>query len=226
MQSKTFVIKYANEYYKDYLNIRNFFADYILELFSKNDMKNLTFSEWGIGGGHNMLLLSNYFKCMHGYEGSIKAVKNFNNLIEYHPLKENFYIERVNLAEKFNTKIKYDIVTYGFFAYVMSNEDLNAVKRNLLNSLNDNGYVIVFDFISRDNKIKQFRNTKDIKTYKRNLSFWLDYFREFDLVDYRLFDNDKVIRYKYLDKISLDLNLSYNDDEWVFIATFRKKNEN
>lgn len=183
-------------------------------------------AEWGIGAGLNLHLLSHYFKSVHGYDGSKKAVESFKNSFKDLANSNQFFVKEINLIEKFDTPIKYDIIIYGFFAYVVDDEDLKKVKINLLNLLKDEGYVVVFDFLSRVNLSKSFRNSKNINTYKRNINFWIDYFKEFDMIDFRLFDNDKLLEYKNWTKLTIDLNIPQDDDEWVFIATFRRKNEN
>jgi hypothetical protein len=224
MQADKFIKEFSDKYFEENVGDRNFFADYIVDIFSKNDMKEMNLAEWGIGAGLNLHLLSHYFKSVHGYDGSKKAVESFKNSFKDLANSNQFFAKEINLIEKFDTPIKYDIIIYGFFAYVMDDEDLKKVKINLLNSLKDEGYVVVFDFLVRNESIKAYK--KKLKIFKRNVIFWINYFKEFDLVDFRLFQYDKHFEYKEWDKLTIDLNIPQDDDEWIFIATFRRKNEN
>lgn len=225
-QSTLFLNKFSNEYFEDTKNVRNFFADYLLSIFSKKDLIKFDVAEWGIGGGHNLHLLSHYVNKVHAYDGSNEGIKSFKHSYEVKSNSEMFYAKLVNLAEPFETPIKYDLIIYGFFPYVLNDDELQQTKLNLLKALKPNGYVVVFDFLARDNKINTYRGDDIVKTYKRNLKYWLNYFDDFDLIDYRLFDSNKNMEYKFQDTFKIDTNIPMDDNFWTFISCFRKIDEN
>jgi len=222
-QSTLFLEKFSNEYFNDYKNIRNFFSDYILYIFEKKDLINFDIAEWGIGGGHNLHILSYYVNSVHGYDGSVDAINEFQLSYRNKSNRDMFYSQVVNLSEPFKTPIKYDMIIYGFFPYVLTDNELIETKKNLISSLKENGYVVVFDFLSRTNKINNYRDDSNVKTYKRNLNYWIDYLKEFDLIDFRLFDSRKGLDDRFKEKFTIDLNISKDDNFWTFIAIFRKR---
>jgi len=222
-QSTLFIEKFSNKYFNDYKNIRNFFSDYILYIFEKKDLINFDIAEWGIGGGHNLHILSYYVNSVHGYDGSVDAINEFQLSYRNKSNRDMFYSQVVNLSEPFKTPIKYDMIIYGFFPYVLTDNELIETKKNLISSLKKNGYVVVFDFLSRTNKINNYRDDSNVKTYKRNLNYWIDYLKEFDLIDFRLFDSRKGLDDRFKEKFTIDLNLSTDDNFWTFIAIFRKR---
>lgn len=222
-QSGLFIENFSDVYFEDNKDIRNFFSDYILSVFEKRSLSKFDIAEWGIGGGHNLHILSYYANSVHGYDGSKSAIEQFQLSYQNKNNCGKYYSAVTNLCKPFKTPIQYDMIIYGFFSYVLTYSELIETKKNLLSSLKDEGYVIVFDFLSRDASSKSYREHSEVKTYKRNLRFWMDYFDEFDLIDYRLFDSRKGVEDTFKDVFKIDPDLPQNDDLWTFIAIFRKK---
>ena len=222
-QSTIFLEKFSDVYYNDNKNIRNFFSDYILSLFSKKDLILFDIAEWGIGGGHNLHILSYYANSVHGYDGSVDAINDFKSSYINKNNSDLFFSSVVNLCKPFATPIKYDMIIYGFFPYVLTDNELIETKKNLMASIKDNGYVVIFDFLSRREKSNSYRDDSTVKTYKRNINYWIDYLDEFDLIDFRLFDSKKGLDDRLKDSFTIDTDISSNDDFWTFIAVFRKR---
>jgi hypothetical protein len=223
-QSKIFIAEEADKYFERNIGARSFVIDHLLSLFPPVAMAGFDVAEFGIGGGLNLMLLKHYAHCCHGYDGSPKSIANFKKFIEASPDRELFHAQQVNLCEPFATPIKYDLVLYGFFAYYVSDVELLEAKKNLLKALKPGGYVFVYDFLSRECGAFPDARNKKLNVFKRNLPFWLDHFGELDLIDFRLFDNDKVKEYRNKERhSSIDMTLPADDKKWDFGAVFRRR---
>lgn len=219
--SEIYIKEEANNYFgRNAKGHRSFFIDYLLSIFPKELLVNFDVAEFGIGNGSNLFALKEFINKAHGYEGSSEAVRAFEKRKCNHPCKEDFFVQRVNLTKKFKTSIFYDMVIAGFFLYYVDNNEIIRTKKNIVRALKKQGYVYIFDFITRYSKVKNDSRSARLKVYKRNLNFWLDYFQEFDLIDFRLFDSSKdYLRMNSL--LMVDKELPANDDLWSFCALFK-----
>lgn len=223
-QSAIFGQKDADEYFDRNGCVRGFIADYILSRFPRKTLATLNIAEFGIGGGQNLMLLSNYAQTMHGYDISTKAIECYKNFFRGRPDSERFYGAVVNLCEPFSTPHNYDLVMYGFFAYLVSESELEATRSNLLKALKPDGYVFIHDFLTRSNQTHPDTRNSTLKIYKRNLEFWLKHMSEFDLIDFRLFDDAKVQSDKERNEFqTIDSEIPFDDAEWNFGALFRRR---
>lgn len=214
----------ADAYFERNRDKRSFMIDYLLGLFPRKELADFDVAEFGIGGGHNLHLLSHYVHRVHGYEGSSEAVDAFRRSFQQAVNPEKFDVARVNLCDSFEAPIAYDLVIYGFFAYLVSNPELKRVKKNLEACLKPGGFLYVYDFLTREPREKSDHRNKDLRIFKRDLGFWMRHFSGFDLVDFRLFNNDKVISYRYKDlQSTVDLEPPEDDDHWNFGALFRRR---
>jgi hypothetical protein len=221
-QSEIFVREEADKYFRRNVLSRGFSADYVLSLFPKADLATWDIAEWGIGGGQNLLLLANYAQSVAGYDASQEAIDCFRSCYTARPDAEKFYAQQVNLCQPFKSPRKYKLIIFGFFAYYVTDEELGAARANLAAALETGGYVFVYDFLRRRPASAPDSRNPHLKVFKRDLSFWLRYFEGFDLVDFRLFDNEKVFGYKLRDSLSqIDLQLPVDDNEWNFGAVWR-----
>jgi len=223
-QSGIFMREEADKYFRRNVLSRGFTADYLLSLFPKAELATWDIAEWGIGGGQNLLLLANYARSVAGYDASQEAIECFSKCYAERPDAEKFYAQRVNLCEPLDLPRKYKLIIFGFFAYYVTDEELGAVRANLAAALEPGGYVFVYDFLRRRPASAPDSRNPHLKVFKRDLSFWLHYFDGFDLVDFRLFDNEKVFEYKVRDSLSqIDLQLPLDDNEWNFGAVWRSR---
>jgi len=204
--------------------VHNCFTEYLLNLFPKKDIYKFDVAEFGIGRGNNISLLSHFVNSIDGYDGSKQAIENLNRLS-----KINYKIngKRVNFGEPFSVLKKYNIVIFGFFMYMLSNEEIEVLLNNTLHALkNDNAYIYMYDFISnKPIKKKDIYNDK-IYVYKRDLIFYLNKLAEdYILIDFRLWDNRKLEQYLLNDNIMMiDTKIDSDDYNYVFSALFKRKN--
>lgn len=172
MQTKIYVNEEADKFYERHC--RSFIVDYIMTLFPKQALSKFDIAEFGIGSGSNLILLMNYARSIHGYDGSKKAIEHFKASFSGSMHEKKCFAKQVNLCDKFTTPIKYDLAIMGFFAYYASDEELFVFKENLLNCMVKGGYVFIEDFLVRENKIKTDSRNNNIRIFKRNIAFWLN----------------------------------------------------
>ena len=202
----------------------SYFIDYLLQIFPRGALGKIDIAEFGIGNGQNLIYLKEFCNKCHGYEASESAVCMFKKNYEFHPQKKDFHVQKVNLAEPFSCPHKYDLIIYGFFPYYVDDEEMDTVKKNTLDLLKPDSYIYIFDFLVKNNKVKIDSRNRDLKVYKRNLTYWLNFFDDFDLMDFRLFDSSRTNHYVVSDNLNkIDLEVSDDEDQWYFAGLFRKK---
>lgn len=226
-QSKIFVEEEANRYFERNQFKRTFVIDYLISQLPRRSLSHFDVAEFGIGGGQNLMLLKNYTRSCHGYDASSDGIACFEKFAQSSPEREQYYAKQVNLCEPFTTPIQYDLILYGFFAYYVTDDELAKVKLNLLQALKPTGLLFVYDFLSREYTVRPDSRNPSLQVYKRPFSFWTSHLAEFDLLDFRLFDNDKIIEYKYRDEQStIDVDVPEDDSQWNFGALFRRRLSN
>ncbi|MCI5066468.1 class I SAM-dependent methyltransferase [bacterium] len=220
-QSVIFAGEEANSYFERNGFKRGFLPDFVVSRFPKEDFSHFDIAEFGIGAGQNLMMLKNFANRCHGYDVSEKGVKSFSKTFSSHPERELFHAQEVNLCEPFTTPVLYDLIIYGFFAYYVTDSELSEVKKNLLQALKPGGYLFVYDFLARESVHYPDKRNPKLNVYKRNLSFWLNHFSEFDLIDFRLFDNDKIHSNRHREShAAIDMQLPSDDMNWNFGALF------
>lgn len=222
--SEIFIKNEADDYFKRNIENRRFLADYILDIFSKETLSSMKVAEFGIGAGYNCFILSNYTKCIHGFEGSTASIDHFEKAYSALPNKKKFKVFKCNLATDFSKNIgeRYDMIIFGHFAYVLSDKELKTTIKNAKKLLNKNGIVINFDFISRENIEKEDQRDKSLKIYKRPLPQWIKLMKGFELIDFRLLNEANSNKYLARDmgKIELDIDLK-SDYNWLGVSVFK-----
>lgn len=228
MQTALYVYEEADKFYERHCLRRSFIVDYLMTLFPKKALSRFDIAEFGIGSGSNLMLLMNYARSIHGYDGSKTAIEHFKASFRGNIHQKKCFAKQVNLCEKFTTPIKYNLAIMGFFAYYASYEELLIFKENLLNSLVLGGYVFIEDFLVRKNTMKTDSRNNKIKIFKRNIAFWLNFFKEFNLIDFRLFMNGEERSNSYLVNDApwlIDMEISEDDDLWTFGALFKLRSK-
>lgn len=67
-------------------------------------------------------------------------------------------------------------------------------------------------------------HNKSLNVYKRNLNFYINIFKDFYLIDFRLFDNRNLKIYMENDlQSTIDINMNSDDYNWTFCALFKMK---
>lgn len=205
---------------------RNCFTEYLVSLFPRTKLAEFDIAEMGIGRAGNLLYLQNFAKSLHGYDGSRKAVEHCAELGKLIGAEKRFKTQQLNVCADFQISDTYDVVIYGFLSYMIPDHELTNMKKNVLNILKNNGYIFIYDFISKENLNKPDAYNPDLKVYKRSLSFWTSHFNEFDLIDFRLFDNDHLADYLLQDSPSfIDITCTEDDRNWTFSALFKRRTQ-
>lgn len=222
-QGEKFIEKEADLYFeRNHLNKHNIFSEYLVSIFPKKEFSEYDIAELGTGRNKNIEYLSHYVKSIDGYDGSQKAI---DDLMELKKRNKNVDGKRVNLGDFFIGLKKYDLLIYGFFAYVISDEEFNVLIENSKRMLNQNrGYIFIYDFLTKNKIIKNDSRNSEIKIFKRNLNFYLENFEDFDMIDFRLFENSKLLKYLNNDNtMNIDVDISSDNDEHAFCALFKLK---
>jgi len=224
-QSELYIKDDANGWYlRNNVSKRNSATEYLLSLFTKKDFAGFDIAEFGIGRGSNLIYLSHFANSVHGFDGSSLAVDNFLKVCQQILPDNTFSAKEANLCAPITTNLKLDIIIYGFFAYMVTDEELLQTKKNTDKMINDSGYVFVYDFLAKENQIKTDSHNAAFKVHKRTLDFWVNHFDDYVLVDFRLFDNEHFKSYTLNDTPShIDMQCSMDPNDWAFCALFKKK---
>lgn len=183
----------------------------------------MVIAEFGVGMANNINYLSNFVNKIDGYDGSIKSIKEVNFLAQRN---NNINGKVVNLGNTFNALQSYNMIIYGFFTYMITDNEFKILIKNSKKYLKNNGYIYVYDFIvNENNQSKDIHNDK-MNIYKRNLNFYLNKFKDFDLIDFRLADNRNLKLYMNNDNpYTIDIDLDKDDYNWTFSALFKLKED-
>lgn len=224
-QSETYIKDDANSWFlRNKVSKRNAPTDYLLSLFSKKQFSRFDIAEFGIGRGANLLHLSHFAQTVHGFDGSSLAVEHFLKNCESLLPEESFSAKETNLCVPITTDLKFDIIIYGFFAYMAADEELQQTKQNTDKMLKDDGYIFIYDFLCDENQVKTDSHNTALKLYKRTLQFWIEHFDDYVLMDFRLLDNEHLKDYALNDSPEhIDMECSMDPNYWAFAALFRKK---
>ncbi len=199
----------------------NCFTEHLTDIFPKSFLRNKNIAEFGVGRGNNILFLSNYSKQIDGYDGSSKAIAHLEKLKESRP---NIDGMKVNLGEEFGGLRTYDVIIFGFFTYMLSNEEFKVLVENSKKLLNKNGYIYIYDFLSETMIEKMDSHNDKLKVFKRNMDFYLDEMKDFYLQHFKLWDNSKLNEYMNKDnQHTLDVFIESDDYNWTFSSLFKLK---
>lgn len=203
---------------------RNCFTEYLVSLFPRAALSKFDVAEIGIGRGGNLLYLQNFVRSIHGYDGSKKAAEHCARYGKLLGRDDTFKTQQLNACTDFTLPYPYDIVIYGFLSYMIPEDELIRMKNNVLHMLKNDSYIFIYDFLAKENREKPDAYNPNLNVYKRNLSFWMNHFDEFDLVDFRLFDNDHLSHYLLQDSPSfVDTRCTGDDKNWTFSALFKRR---
>lgn len=197
----------------------NCFTEYLVNLFPKKELKEFSVAEFGIGRGNNIRFLSNYVHNVDGYDGSEKAIENIQKIKENIP---NIDGKRVNLAFEFEPLRNYDIIIFGFFTYMISDEEFTLLVNNSKKMLKKGGFIFMYDFLSKENFQKKDAHNSEFSIFKRRQEFYLKKMKDFYLFDFRLWDNRKLKEYIGKEnQITIDTSIEPDDYNWTFSALFK-----
>lgn len=224
-QSEIYIKEDADKWFmRNVVSKKNYATDYFISLFPKLRLTKFDIAEFGIGRGANLFHLSHFVHTVHGFDGSKLAVEHFLNAADLLLPKETYSAQTVNLCAPIETNLKFDVIIYGFFAYMVTDNELLATKKNTDKMLKDGGYIFVYDFLSQTNIEKIDTHNNALKVYKRNLQFWMNHFDDYVLIDFRLMDNEHFQSYILNDLPShIDLECSMQETDWAFTALFKKR---
>jgi hypothetical protein len=195
VQGKIYIENDADKWFERNTSIKhNCFTEYLIELFPKKHLKNMNLAEFGVGRANNVSLLSHFTNLIDGYDGSKKSIEMIDLLKKR---ASNIDGKRVNLSDSFDGLNEYDLIIYGFFTYMINDQEFDQLVEN---------------------------SKSHLKVFKRNLDFYISEFKDFQLVDFRLFDNRKLNDYLDNDNIfNIDTDLDNDEYNWTFSALFKLK---
>ncbi len=200
----------------------NCFTEYLLNIFPKANLKTYDVAEFGVGSGNNINLLSHYINNIDGYDGSKKSINRIKDLSK---IKNNIDGKVVNLGAHFDGIRKYDLIIFGFFTYMLTDIEFKILLKNSKKLLNEDGYIFIYDFLARENNFSKDIHNETLNIYKRNLKFYLEQFKDFDIIDYRLYDNRKLKDYMDSDNFfTIDTMIDKDDYNWTFSSLFKFRN--
>jgi hypothetical protein len=222
VQGKIYIENDADKWFERNTSIKhNCFTEYLIELFPKKHLKNMNLAEFGVGRANNVSLLSHFTNLIDGYDGSKKSIEMIDLLKKR---ASNIDGKRVNLSDSFDGLNEYDLIIYGFFTYMINDQEFDQLVENSKSLLKDKGYIFIYDFLATENKDSIDSHNSDLKVFKRNLDFYISEFKDFQLVDFRLFDNRKLNDYLDNDNIfNIDTDLDNDEYNWTFSALFKLK---
>lgn len=199
----------------------NCFTEYLLKLFSRISLSQFSIAEFGVGRANNIRFLSHYAKTIHGYDGSAKSIEAIKSLRRDNPGIDG---KRVNLGSSFSTLDQYNLIIFGFFTYMINDQEFDVLLSNTENALNkQNGYVYIYDFITQKNSMKTDAHNGELNVYKRNLNYYVNKFQEYTLIDFRLWDNRHLSNYILTERISrIDEEIDSDDYNHTFSALFKR----
>lgn len=227
MQSEIFAAKDADEYFeRNKSNFNTFIAQYILSHLTEEYLSTCSLASFGIGSGYNLIELEKYVKCLHGFDVSAKSITNFISNIGPRYDGQRVFVEKSNICAPLKFPTSYDIVVYDWFSYLVTNDELERARANLLSILNKDGLIIIHDFLARSCRDKPDSHNQKLRIFKRDLAFWLAHFDQFDLLSFNVFDCERYYHYiKECRVAQIDPITSASDDSWVFIAVLKLRNK-
>ena len=222
VQGNKYIKKDADEWFNRNKGTKhNIFTEYFMSLFSKKILQKFNVAEFGVGRANNINLLSHYVNKIDGYDGSEQSIEMIDLL-----KKRNIHIngKRVNLGSSFDGLGKYDVIIYGFFTYMISDKEFLILLENSKKMLKQGGYIFIYDFLEESNTSSKDIHNKEMLIYKRNLNFYLNTMKNFNIIDFRLYDNRHLNDYLMNDNvINIDIDLDNNSYNWTFSGLFKLK---
>ena len=201
----------------------NIFTEYLISLFQRKKMKKFDVAEFGVGRANNINLLSHYVNKIDGYDGAQQSMEMISLL---KVRNSNIDGKRVNLGSSFEPIRKYDLIIYGFFTYMITNKEFSILIENSKKMLKEGGYIFIYDFLSDTNNTSKDVHNKDMLIYKRNINYYLSIMENFNMIDFRLFDNRHLNDYLNSDNINnIDTSLNSDTYNWTFSGLFKLKGE-
>nr|WP_321268061.1 methyltransferase domain-containing protein [uncultured Sulfurimonas sp.] len=198
----------------------NCFTEYLLNLIPKERLKQFDLAEFGVGHGNHINLLSHYTHRIDGYDGSKKSIDKLKLLQDR---DQNINGKVVNLGDHFELLSNYDLIIYGFFTYMITNEEFKTLVHNTKKHLKKGGYIYIYDFLSNQNKNSINAHNQNFYVFKRNLKYYLKELSDFQLIDFRKFDNRKLKDYLLSNSNCIDTEIESDDYNWTFSALFKLK---
>lgn len=225
MQSDLFGDAEADRYFdRNRHNHNTFIAQYLLSHLPKKLLADYTLASFGVGSGFNLIEFEKQVKSVHGFDISKKCLESFISAMGSRYDGQRIYVEQANLCKPLSTPHRYDIIIYDWFAYLVSDEELDLVKKNLIAALDPTaaGLLLVHDFIVRNRSETRDIHDPRLRIFKRSLDFWMKHLSDFDMLSFNLFDCGKYFSYLEESGVGkIDPAVSQTDEEWVFCGLFK-----
>ena len=191
------------------------FIIHLQSLFSDTVMRRSRCCELGCGVGNNLKSLSESYREVDGYEVVPDAVVHAKTKITEEGIN-NVKVYARDVVNDPPELSQYDVSILGFFPYYCDDEDMAAFHNGAVDTVKQGSYVYVYDFLAREAINKNDSHTTGLKVYKRPLSWWLQFFDGFDMIDFRLFSSSEA-RHGIA---SFDWVAAAAPDDWEFSGLF------
>jgi SAM-dependent methyltransferase len=193
---------------------KSFHANYILKTFNEQRLKGSNILELGCSGGGALTELKLYVNSVFGVDLSTHGIRSLNKL----------GIDGLvgNIADK-NLKIesRFDIVMLPMVAMYIADDEFSQLVENITKIVSKRGFLYISDFMVQNRIVNRNKHDERIKIHKRSLNFYVDYFKDFNLIEYKLNDYDKVEKLRRIEKINYGPPVNEND--WMFVSIWQKK---
>lgn len=174
--------------------------------------------ELGCGIGNNLPALAESYRRVVGYEVVPESVSAAAGLLKNTGTENASVFER-DIIENPPDLSPFDFSIMGFFPYYCDDDDMETFRRGSIDTVRSGAVVYVYDFLHRQRREKLDAHTANLKVYKRDLQWWVEFFHDFDLIDFRLGVSDA--EHHGIDRIGKVL--SSDPDSWEFAALFQKR---
>lgn len=129
-----------------------------------------------------------------------------------------------NIASK-NLKLnkKFDLIMLPMVIMYIANNEFENLISNLVKLTKNNGYIYISDFLVKDSKINVNQHDTRINIFKRNLDFYLNNLREFNLLEFKILDYNKLEKLKITNNFIIKDNIPKDDNDWAFVGIWQKE---
>jgi SAM-dependent methyltransferase len=192
---------------------KSFHANYILKTFNEQRLKGSNILELGCSGGGTLTELKLYVNSVFGVDLSTHAISSLNKL----------GIDGLvgNIADK-NLKIesRFDIVMLPMVAMYIADDEFSQLVENITKIVSKKGFLYISDFIVQDSIVNINKHDERIKIYKRNLDFYINNFKDFNLIEYKLIHYDEIEKSRKIERVKCGPPV--NDNDWAFVSLWQK----
>jgi SAM-dependent methyltransferase len=194
-------------------NKQSYHANCILKIFDKQKLSSSDVLELGCSGGGALTTLMPHVNSVFGIDVSTHGIRNLKKTgiggMVGNIANENIEIDRI-----------FDIVMLPMVAMYISNEEFGRLVNNIVKIVSKKGFLYISDFIVQDSIVNINKHDERIKIYKRNLDFYINNFKDFNLIEYKLIHYDEIEKSRKIERVKCGPPV--NDNDWAFVSLWQK----